>query len=723
AALRSVESQVAARTEELSRRNGQLRAEIASREWAELALRESELQFRELAENIQEVFWMYNADATELLYLSPAFDTVWGRPRSDHGITTQTWVETLHPEDRERVRSSFAASLAIGTFEAEYRILRPDGTVRWVHDRAFPIRDATGSVYRIAGIATDITERKRREAVAVLRARQQQTVAELGEFALKSGEIGELLAEACRVVRGTLGVDFCGVCEHQPERGMFVARAADGLPAGGRTDFEFPDGKSSGSGYAVLAGEPVIIEDAATETRFQVSRWGQKHGARWGIIVLIGGDGSGLPSYGTFTVFCRERRTFTADDVFFLQGVANVLAAAISRRRKDEALRIAKEEAELANSAKSSFLSRMSHELRTPLNAILGFSQLLQMDAPTTRQAECIRHVLTSGQQLLTMIDDVLDISRLELGHGTLTPEPVALRDAIRLSMDLLRPMAAPRGVSLELADDPAADRAVLVNRQRLNQVLLNLLTNAVKYNRPGGRVVVSCRVMPAARLRITVADTGPGIAPENVARLFVPFDRLGAERTDTPGTGLGLALCKNLVEVQGGQIGVESTVGEGSRFWVQFPLAPPAAGPAVVAVPEGGRTPLPPARRVPRRRTRTVLYVEDNLSNLRLIERLLQRHPGVRLLSATTGGEGLELARRRRPDLVLLDSHLPDRPGREVLLALRADPATRAIPVVVVSADALPASIAALRAAGACDYLTKPLDVHRITELLADLA
>ncbi len=722
-ALRSVESQVEARTAELSHRNEQLRAEIASREEAERARREGEVQFRELAENIHEVFWMCSVGATELLYVSPSFETVWGRPRRLPHTTIQSWVGTLHPEDRDRVTASLVGLTNGGTFNEDYRILWPDGTVRWIHDRAFTIPDAAGNIYRFGGIAKDITERKRQEALLVLRARQQQTVAELGEFALQGGGIDELLTEACMVVNKTLEIDFCGVAEHHPDRGVFIARAAAGWPGGKVPPVEIPDGPGSGSGYVLSKGKPIIIADAETETRFQIPPWSKKTGARSGMIVLIGGDGTHLPTYGTFNVFSRPLRVFTSDDVFFLQGVANVLAAAIGRRRKDEALRVAKEEAELANSAKSSFLSRMSHELRTPLNAILGFGQLLQMDAPTGRQQECIKHVLTGGQQLLSMIDDVLDISRLELGHGILVPDAVVPRQHIASSIDLIRPLSAPRRVAVELEDGPAADRAVLVNRQRLNQILLNLLTNAVKYNQPGGRVTVSCRVMPAARLRIAVTDDGPGIAPENFGRLFVPFDRLGAERTDVPGTGLGLALCKNLVEAQGGQIGVESTLGAGSTFWIQLPLAPPAPAASMAPVEKPPLPSLPPVLRVPRKRTRTILYVEDNLSNLRLIERLLQRRPGVRLLTAALGREGLELARRRHPDLVLLDSHLPDLSGLEMLAALQADPATRPIPVVVVSADALPDSIEALRKAGAREYLTKPLDVHRVVEMLAELA
>ncbi len=717
--LRSVESLVEARTSQLSRRNEQLRAEAASRREAEEALRASELQFRELAENVKQVFWMCTADGTELLYLSPAYEAVWGRLPSPGGKDTN-WIETMHPDDRARVTTNFAARAASGQFEEEYRVLRPDGAPCWVHDRAFPIYDDTGRVYRIAGIVTDITARKQQEAIAALRARQQQAVAELGASALRGGEIKTLLEEATRIAKDVLGADFGCVLEHLTDRGRFVVRTADGIPDHQRPTCDIPDGQASGSGYVLLTGGPMICEDMETETRYQVSRWLRDAGMRSAVTVLIGGDSTQLPTFGTFGVYCRHRRTFSADDVFFLQGMANVLAAAVSRRRGEEALGVAKEEAELANSAKSSFLSRMSHELRTPLNAILGFSQLLQMDAATERQQECVRHVLAGGQQLRALSHAVLDIPRLEGRRDTPALDAVSVRDAVTTAAHLVRSLAAPRQVNVDVQQNGALERAVLVNRQRLNQILLNLLSNAVKYNRPGGQVTVFCREMPSARLRIAVEDTGPGIAAEDFPRLYVPFDRLGAERTDVPGTGLGLALCKNLVEAQGGQIGVESVVGQGSTFWVQLPLAAPSATAPPAAATPAAAPPVQGKRRGARTPSQKVLYIEDNGSNLRLIERLLQRRSGVRLLTATNGRDGLEITRRERPDLVLLDSHLPDLPGHEVLAALQADPATQEIPVVVVSADALPASIERMLAAGARDYLTKPLDVHRLVETMA---
>ena len=376
----------------------------------------------------------------------------------------------------------------------------------------------------------------------------------------------------------------------------------------------------------------------------------------------------------------------------------------------------AEAEADRANQAKSDFLSRMSHELRTPLNGILGFAQLLQMASLAADQEESVAHILKAGRHLLALINEVLDISRIEAGRLQLSVEPVPIDDTLRGAIDLVRPLAAQRGIELavEVADD---HRHVLADRQRLQQVLLNLLSNAVKYNRPRGAVTVSCEKRVEDRLRILVKDTGQGIPPGKLERLFTPFDRLGAEGTGIEGTGLGLALSKHLVEVMGGTLEATSQVGTGSTFAVELPLT---AAPADALEPVGASPTLRPE---PREARMTVLYVEDNLSNLRLIEQVLGRRPHTTLLSAMQGRLGLDLAREHRPDLILLDLHLPDLPGAEVLRQLLAEPRTREIPVVILSADATSGQSERLLEAGAQAYLTKPLDVRQLLALVDQLA
>ena len=391
--------------------------------------------------------------------------------------------------------------------------------------------------------------------------------------------------------------------------------------------------------------------------------------------------------------------------------------------------------AEAANSAKNDFLSRMSHELRTPLNAVLGFAQLLEMDA-TDEQKASVVHIRRAGAHLLGLIDEVLDIARIESGHLHLSPEPVLVAEVVGEVLDLIRPLADSRGLQLSVADGTAIDRHMVADRQRIKQVLLNLLSNAVKYNRPGGSIQIACDEAvdaAGAHLRLTVRDTGLGIAAENLDRLFLPFERLGAEHTDVEGSGVGLALTQRLVQAMGGEIEVSSQVGEGSAFTVTMARAEapgglglqpgrtgrahPATGSAETDghVPEAHATPL------------NLLYVEDNASNARLLEQLVARRPGWRLTIAAQGGIGLELARSLASGpgvhLVLLDLHLPDMHGVEVLRHLRADPTTADVPVVVLSADATPGQLRRVLASGADRYLTKPLDVAQVFEILDTIA
>jgi signal transduction histidine kinase/CheY-like chemotaxis protein len=447
--------------------------------------------------------------------------------------------------------------------------------------------------------------------------------------------------------------------------------------------------------------------------------------------LLVQGELIGSISFGE-----ESALTLTPEHIEIAREVADQLAVAIQQTRLREGLRQhaadlerrvadrtvelekARHAADHANQAKSEFLSRMSHELRTPLNAVLGFAQLLQMDALSEEQRESVGHIDKGGRHLLGLINEVLDIARIEAGRLAISLEPVPVQRLVQESLDLIAPLAAAEHVQLEGSLPDTREYHVQADRQRLKQVLLNLLSNAVKYNRQGGAVTLSYDETPTARLRINVTDTGPGIAPEKMERLFTPFDRLDVDQTGVEGSGLGLALSKRLVEAMGGALGVESSVGRGSTFWVELPLVEDW-----VKRLDGGEGAPAPARSDALRKARVVLYVEDNLSNLKLIERVVAHRPEVRILPAMQGRLGLDLAREHSPDLILLDLHLPDMPGEEFLLRLRAMPETREIPVVVISADATPGQADRLLASGARGYLAKPVEVKKFLALLDEVS
>ncbi len=560
------------------------------------------------------------------------------------------------------------------------------------------------------------------------RALQQAAVASLGQSALSNGDLKGLMSAAAELVADTLRVEFTGVLELERPENVLRLRASAGWEQSLVDTYTAAADPHTPAGYALLAREPLLITELTQETRFAPTPHMIADGIRSAMILAIGGK---ISPFGVLGAYSTRRRQFTADDVHFLQSVANVLAAAIERKRAEEFILDSQQVAERANAAKSEFLSRMSHELRTPLNAILGFSQLLELDPLETHQQQGVNYILTAGRHLLTLIDEVLDISRIEAGKLDLAMGPVCIDTLLGEVTALVRPLADHRRIRLDqVAAREKGTRRVLADEKRLRQVLLNLLSNAVKYNVEGGQVRIACELMPGGtnRLRIAVSDTGPGIAPEKFAQLFSPFERLGAEHSGVEGSGLGLALSKRLIEAQGGTIEVSSRPFEGSTFAVTLPLTGEPLGLPAAAFPPVPETMVgaPPARQVLPvinlgEDARTVLYIEDDASNLQLMENLLSRQPGIELLAATRGGIGLEMAVQHCPDLILLDLHLPDLPGEEVLRRLQNHPATSGIPVVVISADATPAQVSRLLAAGARDYMTKPLELKKFRHLLQD--
>ncbi|MGZ4727035.1 MAG: ATP-binding protein [Acidimicrobiales bacterium] len=405
------------------------------------------------------------------------------------------------------------------------------------------------------------------------------------------------------------------------------------------------------------------------------------------------------------------------------QLAASLEQAADVLGRQERELRTALADAEQASAAKGQFLSRVSHELRTPLNAVLGFGQLLEMDDDlSAEQGEAVEHILRAGRHLLDLIDEVLDVSRIEAGELFLECEVVSAQAAFREALALIRPLAGESGVTIhDDALDDGPELYVAADRQRLLQVLLNLLSNAVKYNHPGGMVIASCDRLDDDTVRLVVSDSGSGIDLADLDRVFAPFDRVGAEQSNVEGTGIGLSLSLHLLEAMGGSIAVDSVVGVGSTFAIDLRQGSPrpatdlTTGPGSFDGAVGVGSAQEPRAWGPV--AGRVLYIDDNLPNLDLVVGVLDRRGGVELETTDSGLAGLDLARTRRPDLVLLDLHLPDISGLEVLGRLRDDPVTRAIPVIMISADATMSSREELVAAGALEYLTKPIDVRRLLD------
>ena len=425
-------------------------------------------------------------------------------------------------------------------------------------------------------------------------------------------------------------------------------------------------------------------------------------------LTYISKDGSRFPAVVSITALRAEHGEIIG---YLLIGSDNS-----ARKRAESDLIAAVAAAEKANRAKTEFLSSMSHELRTPLNAILGFTQLMESGypSPTPAQKRNLEQILKAGWYLLELINEVLDLALIESGKVTLSREPVSLAEVMLECRAMIEPQAQKRGIGITFPrfEVPAF---VSADRTRVKQVLINLLFNAIKYNRPGGSVDVVCTLRPPSSIRISVRDTGAGLAAEQLAQLFQPFNRLGKESGAEEGTGIGLMVTKRLVDLMGGAIGADSTVGVGSVFWIELGLT----GAPQFVDQKAGRAALAPPPVADGTPLRTVLYVEDNPANLELVEQLVARRPDLRMLSAADGALGIEFARTCQPELILMDINLPGISGIEALKTLSADPATAHIPILALSANAAARDIERGLEAGFFNYLTKPIKVDQFMDAL----
>lgn len=642
--------------------------DIHERKQAELALAESEMRLRQAQAFAHLGDWRADLESGELIWSAEIF-RIFGCDPATFVPSVKAFQAAVHPDDRESVAESERRAAQTGIHDVVHRVVRPDGSIRHVHELARSESDANGKIVRLIGTVQDITERV--EAAARLR------------------ETKERFAFA-------------------------VEGAGDGI-----WDWDIPTGEMPLSGrYEAMLGyaegeiDPTIdtwIKSVHPDDLARVQQNLQDYLA-----------GKTLAYAIELRLRCKDgnykwilcRGTLVARDAEGKPARMIGIHSDISARKAVEAQLVeAREAAERANQAKSDFLSSMSHELRTPMNAILGFGQLMEFDnALPDEHKDNVHEILKAGLHLLNLINEVLDLAKIESGRIDLSLEPVDLTSLVDDCHLMIQPLAAARQIALRL--EVPAETAVRADRMRLKQVLLNLLSNAVKYNRTGGDILLSVAPVATDRLRIAVTDTGPGIAPEHMAEIFQPFNRLDAEYGEIEGTGIGLTITRRLVDMMGGALGIDSQVGVGSTFWIELPAeTPPLSAEAADATGE--------TRAAISARQRLVLCIDDNPANLKLIAQMLGLRRHIHLVTAHTPELGIELALARRPELILLDINMPSMDGYQVLEVFKVDARLKSVPVIAITANAMPRDIECGLAAGFTEYLTKPIDVGQFLQTM----
>lgn len=665
--LRTTMGELVAAQSALAGTNRDLERQIIERLRVEEELRERQEAFRALVENSPDEISRFDREFRHL-YINRRPERFIGKTLDESGFPAE--LVSVWKAHFQKVFDTGRPGVM------EYEATAENGTRRFFQSRLVPEFAPAGDVDSVLIVSRDITARRQAE-----------------EALCHSEEQTRLIVDTAY--------------------DAFIAIDAAGITTNWNTQAEVTFGWSREEAIGRRLSETIIPPQYQ-----EAHERGMKH-------FHATGHGPVLNKRIEITAMHRDGREFPVELTIWPIKTAetctfNAFLRDITERKLAEAtVQQAKAAAELANRAKTEFLARMSNRLRTPINAILGFAQLMEMGNPAPTQREGLEQILNGGRQLLDLFNEVLDISCIEAGRLSISPEPVRVGSVLDECVQLMRSLADQNKIRLELGARAGCIRQVMADPRRFKQVILSLLSNAVKYNRAGGSVTLSYEESGAGgpppeggrHVRIKIADTGRGIAAQDLPQLFDAFQRVAAEQSSAEGTGLGLALSKRLIEGMGGTIGVESTVGEGSVFWVELPMVETLNGRAESIRHRESATDNQPTA------AGTVLYIEDNVSSLRLVECVLAKRPGVKLIAAMQGRLGLELAREHLPDLILLDLDLPDIPGEKVLRCLQAEAPTRNLPVVIVSAEATPQSIERVLAAGAHAYLSKPFD---ITEFLA---
>ena len=604
----------------------------------------------------------------------------------DYISVSTNYYDYIHPDDVQKVQNAVGGMLKKpGPGEVTYRTRRKKGGYIWTEIRADSVRDKNGWVLYVSGIAFDVTKQKQTEqALLISEARHARIIQSsndgIWEWAAEHG--GFHFSNRCW--------EHLGYTDHDD----VVNQGIDRIQAW-RRRMDPEDGVAFDKALAahIRAEAPFDVE---YRIRGKDEKW------RW--------------------IRARGQMTFNEKGEPLRMSGTNMDITEL--KLAEERVIKAKEVAEKANRTKSEFLSSMSHELRTPLNAILGFAQLIEMDNSLTNDLQESAHeIRNAGEHLLQLVGDVLDLAKIEAGKLNLTAEVLTPVELIKECLSLVKTQAEVKGVQLCLQTNDLADYTVRADRVRLRQVILNLISNAVKYNRDQGRVVITCSLIDDSYFRLAIEDTGRGIPSDRHGEVFQPFNRLGAELGNIEGSGVGLVITKQLISHMGGRIDFTSEEGVGSQFWVDLPVSSEMASSLV-----GADVDEEPMRADENRfelsilGERRILYVEDNLSNQRLVSRLLARYQNLELDLATDALRGLYLARTQKPDLILMDINLPGMDGYEALEVLKTDPSTREIPVVALSANAMSHDIDKGKSAGFHYYLTKPINLQQLMEVLNTL-
>ena len=654
--------------------------DITSRLETETSLRENEERLRLSHDFARLVTWEWDIE-TDVVYWSHRFDDPdLGRHREKF-VTFSQFMQTIHADDREKVKTAINTCISEGTdYEIEHRAFTRDDSRRWVLEKGNVVRDDQGRALRMIGVAQDITQQKEAEfrlRESERKLQKAQDLAQLGywEYSYKedsldwSDNVYDIFGLDSAEVKPSTQAFFSGI--HETDSGAVETfRDRDLLAQFPEQDIDYR----------------MILPDRSV-------RWVHLESSS-----QFDNDGEIIGLSGT------------------IQDITERKLAELELRQAKEEAEKARQEADIANKAKSRFLSHMSHELRTPMNAILGFTQLLELEPDLSEsQVEAIAEIHHASDHLLDLINDVLDLSRIESGKVVLSVQPVPVESTISESIRMIQSLADQKGIVIENLSKDHPEHYMYVDVTRIKEVLLNLLTNAIKYNRTGGRVKIHTQLQPGKKIRLLVEDTGQGIAVEQQHNLFKSFNRLGAEYTDIEGTGIGLVISKRLIEMMGGQVGFTSKKGEGSCFWLDIPMThrPGTRGIASVSTDRSGR----------KQSQLQVLYVEDNSTNLRLVQEIMSRRPFVSLTSTQDAVTTLAILKKTVPDLILLDINLPDMSGLDLLDQIRKIDSLKETPIAALSSVDLPEATEASIRRKFDEYMTKPINVRRLLHLVDEIS